>query len=213
MLDYAARRATHNLPDILPVAKHEGITLHVGPQIVDVVTYLAYPCNVPYELAVAEHWTPNSPTNTAALLLTVGPPGHDWTQLIFSFNEQGEWLDVNIKSTSSYNQQQLTFTPSPRHGFSAADAAHLLAIAMEESRRDGWQAWHVGKTHLPVSHAASQLTGERIEHIARLRTGEQVRIEALERLAAEHADEFEEHHEAAQVARALKSDWYPDKRI
>lgn len=209
MRELSDRLAFHGLPASVPVPGTDR-EIPVSHDVVDFITYLAYPCQVPYKLTV--EGMPTGKKNDQALVLTVGPqdaPRPYMTHAIY-FDARGVWFGISASDPLSRN---MGFVPLPRHGFTAADAAHLLAVQAEtDTATFSWSAWHAQQNQWN-SEETRTASAARLAHLVRLRVSEKIRVEALTHLASEHADEFGAHIEAAKVMRALNSDWFPDAAV
>lgn len=201
-------RDTFGLPAVLTDPEQTDRSVPISKDVVDFVVYLAYPCRVPHALALAPAWVDAPDTAAWALTLTIGPENH--TRFNVHFDADGRWQ--RVEPLSSLHTGNLLL-PTPKMGFTAADAAHLMAVQMElEINASSWTSWH-SRERRATSTESREASADRVAHLARLRMSEQIRIDALNALAGEHTEEFQRHLEAQKVLRALASDWHEDPRL
>lgn len=183
-----------------PLTNEDGVSLPVSDDMRAWVRNLAEPCEMPYALIIATGWFPDSRhRDETAVQLLIQPEDRTLANLVVHFDRLGRWQEVLMS-----NGPRITPIPSPADGYSAAEAAHQLAVMLEHETGP-WGS----RRSMSLSRAdAAQEIRRRLARIARVRIGDEVRRAALEALAAEHPEEFQTHLGAHQVAQALASDWY-----
>lgn len=128
--------------------------------------------------------------------------------LTVEFNRERQWIAASIRNNFTGG---LTI-PCRKDGYTAEEAAEFALLQMElNDTSKGWsEVRRLGGAGKWSSAQARADSEGRIAALARRRVARQVRVEALEMIGRNHSEEFEEAWEAAQVARALNSDWFPE---
>lgn len=160
----------------------------------------AEPSGVPYRLKF------NTPPNDPSVTLSIGPSDYSGIRLDVQFTVNGVWIETEM---STY---QRTTMFSARHGYQPAAVAHHCAIQAEtDNSNSGWAYWRAHHHQMTTSQAQDDHLSK-IREINRRYTTLLVRADALEDLANQHPDQFNDLLEGHKVARALSSDWYPDPK-
>jgi len=176
--------------------------------VLDWLEYLAAPSEVPVSCEQIG----------SGFSFTLGPSevnGRVWLGVVVDFDTNQRW-----ESTTILNEtlgRNITFVPQPDLGIDPAVAAALLGLQIHTSgpfRRPYWAAWH------PSVEGEDQESRSRIEQrrqlvVQRMRNlliTRQVRAKALEGVAGQHHEEFQEALQSEVIMAALSSDWYPPSR-
>lgn len=164
-------------------------------------TYLCIePSEIPHKYEYADGPNPH-------IILTIGPDSGSYIRYTIRFTLNGTWIDATDSTQASQ-----THILAARHGYTAAQAAHHLAVQAELGNSyNSWSRWRTSTLRLSTSEVTDDVHN-RLRELKRRHTTHQVRLDALEALAADHATEFDSHPEAQQVIRALSSDWHPDTK-
>ncbi len=166
------------------------------------------PCEVQAELYQPGMWGLSDTTvPPAQYMMTIEAPGGNAglpVSVYVGFDADGNW-----NAAQSWNVKQFgSHLVRPQDGYTTEEAAELLMFIMEKNEaEDSWArkrreiyGWDAGEERIDSDRRISIMAKHRVDH--------NIRLKALELLAANHKEEFEETYEASQVIYALGSRSY-----